>query len=670
MYFMPHEGRDTAAMLEGDGLPASIGTIAFDEAPQSLTLSGRDADMLTVALEGGEWVLRLAPDTALDFEGALSLSLTIAAHYGGGDVQQADFDIPVADLTEVTRGTATDDSITGDRGRDYIETGAGDDAVQSGERDDHVVGGAGADALDGGDGFDSIDYRHSWDGVDVDLEEGTGTGAMAEGDTFESVERVFGSLDHDDTIGGSAGEDKLYGFGGDDTLSGGDDEDYLDGGAGADVLNGGAMRDTASYQASDAAVTVDLAAGTGLGGHAQGDTLDSIEKVAGSAYGDTLSGSGADEWLHGEEGDDTLSGGAGSDLLEGGAGADALDGGAGLDEATYENASSGVTIDLEAGTGAGGEAAGDTLTDIEVVTASDHDDTVTGSGADEQLFGRAGDDALSGAAGDDLLSGGAGTDTLSGGDGADNLRGGDGDDILSGGDGADTLQGDTGNLLGDGGFENIAVAEDQTALEWDLGAWDTDQALTFWQEGHEGAGAADGEVALQLDARGTDEAAEGISQTVETEAGQTYTLSLKLARQPGATAESSGVEILFGGQVVETVTPSSENWESVTVEVTGAGGSETLEIREIAGQSDGSGALVDAVHLSTAGDDILSGGAGDDRLIADFGADRMEMCCAVARVTIPCGAVPGMITSSAMPGPMTSTAARATIPSAIATRMP
>ena len=62
--------------------------------------------------------------------------------------------------------------------------------------------------------------------------------------------------------------------------------------------------DTASYAASAAAVSVSLLDGTATGGDAQGDTLDSVEGLTGSAH------------------DDTLIGNAGNNVLEGGAGAD------------------------------------------------------------------------------------------------------------------------------------------------------------------------------------------------------------------------------------------------------------------------------------------------------------------------------------------------------------
>ena len=89
-------------------------------------------------------------------------------------------------------------------------------------------------------------------------------------------------LDGDDVIDGGAGID---------FLDGGTDDDTLIGGAGADVLVGGIGIDTALYLGSAAAVTVNLASGTGTGGDAQGDTLSEIENVTGSTFNDTLIGS-------------------------------------------------------------------------------------------------------------------------------------------------------------------------------------------------------------------------------------------------------------------------------------------------------------------------------------------------------------------------------------------
>jgi VCBS repeat-containing protein len=115
------------------------------------------------------------------------------------------------------------------------------------------------------------------------------------------------------TFSGSEGVDELVGGAGDDTLIGG---------TGADILDGGAGSDTANYADSAAAVTIDLGAGSALGGDAAGDTLASIENLIGSTYDDTLTGDAGANVLTGGDGDDILIGGDGNDTLTGGDGND------------------------------------------------------------------------------------------------------------------------------------------------------------------------------------------------------------------------------------------------------------------------------------------------------------------------------------------------------------
>jgi ELWxxDGT repeat protein len=254
---------------------------------------------------------------------------------------------------------------------------------------------------------------------------------------------------------GLAGDDALSGAAGNDTILAGDGADTLEGGKGADSLDGGIGLDTASYAKSGAAVAVDLGAGTGTGGDAQGDVLANIENLTGSKFGDTLTGdaganvldggAGADllsggggddvliggsgaDLLSGGDGDDTLlggnaadtlSGGAGDDVLIGGSGADHLDGGAGINTASYEGSTKGVVVDLGAGTASKGDAQGDSLVNIQNLTGSAQADTLTGDNGANVLDGGAGNDRLSGSGGDDTLIGGLGDDTLAGGAGND-----------------------------------------------------------------------------------------------------------------------------------------------------------------------------------------------------------------------------------------------------------
>ena len=56
-----------------------------------------------------------------------------------------------------------------------------------------------------------------------------------------------------------------------------------------------------------------------------------------------------------------LIGNSAANVLTGGAGADTLDGGGGVDTASYATSAAGVTVSLTTGTGSGGDAEGDTL---------------------------------------------------------------------------------------------------------------------------------------------------------------------------------------------------------------------------------------------------------------------------------------------------------------------
>jgi Ca2+-binding RTX toxin-like protein len=364
---------------------------------------------------------------------------------------------------DVLVGGAGDDILVGGAGADELEGGADGDQLFGNTADDTLTGGAGADALDGGAGTDTAVYGGTT-GVTVDLAAGTGSGGDAAGDTLTGIENVDGSHL----------ADVLVGDAGANTLNGRSDDDVLRGGAGADTLRGEFGTDTASYYTSAIGVAVDLAAGTGSGGEAAGDTLNSIENLSGSQGSDTLAGNA---------GANKLQGWNGNDVLRGGAGADVMDGGAGTDAASYYTGTVGVTVDLAAGTGSGGDAAGDMLIGIENLSGSQGHDVLAGNAGANKLQGWNGDDVLRGGAGADTLEGGAGTDTASwytsaagvavslaagtasGGDATadalnsiENLSGSNlGNDGLEGSGGANVLNGWGGNdaLVGGGGKDTL-----------------------------------------------------------------------------------------------------------------------------------------------------------------------------------------------------------------------
>ena len=283
-------------------------------------------------------------DLAVSLQGTAD-SLTITGWYASTD-NQIDYFI-FSGLQNAYAfvgddGTTTFSAQTDDH---YLFAGlGGNDSLTGAGGHDVLIGGVGGDSLDGGLGSDTASYAGSSAGVSVDLAAGTTSGGDADGDSLANIENLYGSA-LADTLTGDGSDNILTGADGDDTLTGGGGGDTLIGGSGADVIDGGAGTDRTSYLGSDAAVAIDLAAGTASGGDAAGDTLTSIEDVTGSIQADTLTGDGAanvldgswgNDILTGNGGDDTLLGDDGDDTLRGGVGSDVIDGGNGLDTVLYE----------------------------------------------------------------------------------------------------------------------------------------------------------------------------------------------------------------------------------------------------------------------------------------------------------------------------------------------
>lgn len=293
---------------------------------------------------------------------------------------------------------------------DVIDGGTGDDEIYGGEGNDSLTGGAGADVIDGGEGTDWVRFAAATSAVNVNLFSGNGSGGHAAGDSYANLERIAGSA-HNDTLTGTDDINRIEGSGGNDTIYGRSGNDVLLGGAGADILNGGGAIDWVYYTDSSSAVSVNLGTGFGSGGTAQGDTYSQIERVLGSDYNDVLYGSGLGNYLRGAAGADSLYGGSGTDLLSGGEGGDILNGGDGFDWAYYIFSTSGVTVDLDANSASGGEAAGDSFASIERIRGSDYADTFTGDSAKNWFRGGDGDDTMRGGTGRDLFQGEGGADT-------------------------------------------------------------------------------------------------------------------------------------------------------------------------------------------------------------------------------------------------------------------
>ncbi|MDF8332374.1 calcium-binding protein [Novosphingobium cyanobacteriorum] len=439
-------------------------------------VGGEGADLL----DGGSGADRMAGGSGDDSFVVDSLGDVIVELAGEGVDEARAFGLHryaiqqnVEDLTNLDAegvfigyGNAIGNVISGAAGVDRLFGLGGQDTLRGADGADLLEGGADGDRIEGGVGKDTASYARSLSGVQVNLATGAASGGDAEGDTLLSIEGLRGSA-HDDVLTGDGRANTLAGGAGADQLDGGLGNDVLLGGAGADVLVGGGGQDSASYAGSALAVTVDLATGTAQGGDAEGDTLDGIGGVIGSALDDTLGGSEGANRLAGGDGADHLDGREGADILIGGAGGDVLAGGDGSDILDYGGSSEAVVVDLAAGTASGGDAAGDSWTSIENLAGSAHADVLTGDGLRNLLRGMANDDMLAGGEGDDVIVGGAGADTMDGGAGRDTLSyAGHGQSIsVSLADGRGLLgdaQGDTFT-----GFENLRGGEASDALYGD-----------------------------------------------------------------------------------------------------------------------------------------------------------------------------------------------------------
>lgn len=426
---------------------------------------------------------------------------------------------------EATVGSGNDlaNTITANNLGNTLNGGAGNDALIGGDGNDTLNGGINADSMSGGKGDDTyiVDWFDSTTRDVVTEQKDQGNDTVRSSVNYSlgvNVENLV--LTDKGNISGS-GNDL------DNEITGNSGNNTLIGGKGADTIDGGGGNNTASYSTSDLGVIVSLVAGaTNTGGHAQGDVLSNIHNLIGSGHNDTLTGNDGANRLDGGDGADTLNGGGGADslfggagidqifgglgddLLHGGVGADALDGGDGNDTASYAGSAQAVTVSLLLGVGSGGDAQGDTLSNIENLIGSDNNDTLTGDTNANRLEGGRGNDRLNsgggadtlvGGLGDDvyeingqgvtivedpgegtdlvestihyalgnhlenlrlmgsadlngtgntlnnLLTGNAGNNILDGGDGWDTLIGGAGNDSLIGGAGNDSLQGGAGN---------------------------------------------------------------------------------------------------------------------------------------------------------------------------------------------------------------------------------
>lgn len=283
----------------------------------------------------------------------------------------------------------------------------------------------------------------------------------------------------DDVIQGTSGDDVIVARGGNDAIrtfagndivcaGSGDDrvrtgrgfQDQIYAGSGDDVVHGGPGRNL-------------LVAGPGS------------DRMYGSSHFDNFESPGR-TW---EADRDLFVGRGRSDSFAADPGDDTFRGGDGVDRVWFFRSPSGIQMDLRAGTSTGDGR--DTLTSIENVVGSRHDDTIYGdrgrndittSMGDDVIYGRGGNDMLGDDGGSDEIAGGAGADQIStawcvGSSDApfvcqtdepapDRLVGGRGNDVIGSGPGDDVIDGNEGNdrLVGGDGTDDISGGEGDDQL--------------------------------------------------------------------------------------------------------------------------------------------------------------------------------------------------------------
>jgi Ca2+-binding RTX toxin-like protein len=517
-------------------------------------------------------------------------------------------------------GNSAANSLTGNSGNNRLDGAGGTDAMSGGAGDDtYVVDDATDTVTEGaGAGTDTVES-----GITFTL------GANLENLTLTGSSNINGTGNGlGNTITGNSGINTLTGGAGDDiyivqntgdivveaaaegtdtvrssvtyTISDNDVEhltltgssninatgnasaNTLTGNSGINTLSGGGGDDTYVVQNTGDVVVENAAEGTDTVQSSVTFTIsdDDVEHL-------TLTGSGNINGT-GNASANTLTGNAGNNVLTGLGGADTIDGQGGIDTASYAASGAGVTIALTGAAGAGGDAAGDTLTNVENLVGSTHDDTLTGSGSDNTLTGLAGADTINAGAGNDTIIGGAGADIIDGESGADTAS------YAGSASGVTIVLSDTAGVASAAGIGGDAAGDTLTDIENLTGSSHVD-VLT----GNSGANRLDGGAGADtLTGLGGDDTyvVDNVGDTVvEGVGGGTDTVESSVSFTLDTHVEN--LTLTGSGNINGT----GSNMDNI---ITGNSGANTL--------------------TGNQGSDILSGGGGTDTLIGGIGTDTLS----------------------------------------------
>ena len=155
------------------------------------------------------------------------------------------------------------------------------------------------------------------------------------------------------------------------------------------------------------------------------------------------------------------------------------------------------------------------------------------------------------------------------------------------------------SIVVNGSFEQQAQATGTWGIYQTLPGWSTVSGSGIELRNQVAGNAATGKNFVELDSNSNS----GMSQTLTTMAGSFYTLSFDYSARGGVSAASNGIEVLWNGASVASVTAdgnglSGNDWHLFSYTVAGTG-SDVLSFRSV-GISDSLGGSLDSVSVTAA----------------------------------------------------------------------
>ncbi|MEM9090664.1 MAG: DUF642 domain-containing protein, partial [Cyanobacteria bacterium P01_F01_bin.53] len=170
------------------------------------------------------------------------------------------------------------------------------------------------------------------------------------------------------------------------------------------------------------------------------------------------------------------------------------------------------------------------------------------------------------------------------------------------------------NLVTNGGFENSPVRANSFGVFTRVNGWRTISGSGLQiDKRNQFGGAAEGSAWAELDSRSNS----AIAQDIDTLTGQKYTLSFEYSPRQGQRANTNGIQVLWDGEVLDTITRSGRNqsrnrWRSYSFEVEGGNGDNSRLSFKAVGRNDQVGGFIDDVVVkSKAGSQDLTAATDD-----------------------------------------------------------